>query len=403
MISRLVLVGMVAALGISLPSWPECESWFHSAREWASAQLADWDTWRPRETDSCRLADAPAPAPREFRPRPAGSVVARGGDSRTGPFATAPSRTLGAPSGRHPGGETVTGIGQTPGPKALAFHPIAVDDHPVADFALELNRWAEGLDIQPSMIASRASATDRAPVPARDSDAWELVIASCRSAEASGLSGTVAAPVGAHPARIGASDPIADLFEENPEGYEPSAEGLASSVVGELPAGAVRLRFDPIEPPADLAGGIAEELNRFAEGIGDRPEETWDRLVRSPRFEPIEATDAESGIAYELNRASEGLELVLPRLENPDPPAPQLLTRGRTSGADPASPSRPGLQARLPKLDPRADRFPGGGEPNANRAPANSGLGQAIRLTRDAAFAWMDVLKGPARVTMTLR
>src|SRR5262245_19091116 len=167
MISRLVLVGMVAALGISLPSWPECESGFTGAREWASAQLADWDTWRPREADSCRVADAPAPAPREVRPVPARSVVARVDDSKSGPSATVPSRSVGAPSGREGGGEIVARIDQTPGPQAIAFHPIAVDDHPVADMALVLNRWAEGLNIQPSMIVSRASPTPGPPLAAR--------------------------------------------------------------------------------------------------------------------------------------------------------------------------------------------------------------------------------------------
>jgi hypothetical protein len=259
--------------------------------------------------------------------------------------------------------------------QAIVFDPIRVDDPPLAEIACELNRWAEGLNIQSSTVAGTTAPIDRAPMPAGDLVAWELVIASCRAAEGSGVSGRVPAPWEARPqpARGASPDPMAALFEENPEGYEPSEEGLASSAAGEPAAVAVRPRFDPIELPADLAGGIAEELNRFAEGIGNPGEDTSKPIVRSERFEPIVAMrDAESGIAAELNRASEGLEVVLPRLE---PPQPASL----------------------------ADRFPGVGGSADDRAPTDSGLRQAIRLTRDAAYAWLGVLKGPTRMTMTLR
>ncbi|HZW33697.1 MAG TPA: hypothetical protein VFF52_23450 [Isosphaeraceae bacterium] len=377
MISRLVLVGMVAGLGVTLPSWPECESWCQSAQEWASARLADWDTWRPREADSSRQAKTPIPAEREVRPVPVATAVARPGDSKTGPT-RAPSPAIEAASD------------PTPGPQAIAAHPTAVADDPVADVALELNRWAEGLDIQPSTIVSRSSSFVRVPVAARGLAAWEDVIASCRTAEASGVAET-----------------IADLFEENPDGYEPSDEGLASSVAVEPTVRAVQPKCDPIEPPSswDRAEGIAEELNRFAEGIGIGigPEATSNPIARSPQGEPIATMPPESGIADELNRASEGLDLTLPGRGDLQHPAPQLLTSEDASGAAPASSSRPGVQARQTNPDLPADRFPAGGEPTVHRAPAHSGLDQAIRLTRDAAFAWMDVLKGPTGVTMTLR
>src|SRR5262249_50929595 len=168
-------------------------------------------------------------------------------------------------------------------------------------------------------------------------------------------------------------------------------------------AGAVRPRFEPIELPADLAlaGGIAEELNRFAEGIGNPGEDTAKPIVNSRRFEPIVAMmDAESGTAYELNRASEGLDPVVPRGEDRDRPAPQLLSSRGSSGADAASPSLPELAAGPPQPSSLADRFPGGGGSADDRAAADAGLGQAIRLTREAASAWLGVLKGPTRVTM---
>src|SRR5262245_29369184 len=48
---RLVLVGMVAALGVSIPSQPSSENWFDSAEAWATSLLAQWDSWEPAEDD----------------------------------------------------------------------------------------------------------------------------------------------------------------------------------------------------------------------------------------------------------------------------------------------------------------------------------------------------------------
>jgi len=70
MMLRLVLVGMVAALGVSIPGKPSCEHWFDSAEAWATTLLAEWDTWEPtegagstllgmqdhQECEQCRLA-----------------------------------------------------------------------------------------------------------------------------------------------------------------------------------------------------------------------------------------------------------------------------------------------------------------------------------------------------------
>ena len=46
---RLVLVGMVAALGVSIPSQPSPDRWFDSAESWATSLLAEWDTWEPTD------------------------------------------------------------------------------------------------------------------------------------------------------------------------------------------------------------------------------------------------------------------------------------------------------------------------------------------------------------------
>jgi hypothetical protein len=52
MIARLVLVGLVAALGVTLPSRRDCARWMDSNQKWACALLADWDRWEPNESDA---------------------------------------------------------------------------------------------------------------------------------------------------------------------------------------------------------------------------------------------------------------------------------------------------------------------------------------------------------------
>ncbi len=48
MMLRLALVGVVAALGVTLPTQTSCDNWLTASERWARSVLADWDTWRPR-------------------------------------------------------------------------------------------------------------------------------------------------------------------------------------------------------------------------------------------------------------------------------------------------------------------------------------------------------------------
>ncbi len=55
MMLRLVLVGAVAALGVSVPGEPSCEHWYDSAQAWATSLLAEWDTWTAVDESEPRL------------------------------------------------------------------------------------------------------------------------------------------------------------------------------------------------------------------------------------------------------------------------------------------------------------------------------------------------------------
>src|SRR5262245_36720329 len=77
MISRLVLVGVVAALGITVPSRPECEQWMNTVGAWANATLAGWDTWTPPDADAYCLAESPREAECAHCRRARASLVAK--------------------------------------------------------------------------------------------------------------------------------------------------------------------------------------------------------------------------------------------------------------------------------------------------------------------------------------
>ncbi len=87
---RLVLVGMVAALGLSLPNRHACENWLGSARAWANSALVECDSWTPghsarsslqqtrapRVCEQCRLARARLAAETSSQKASTGSSIA---------------------------------------------------------------------------------------------------------------------------------------------------------------------------------------------------------------------------------------------------------------------------------------------------------------------------------------
>src|SRR5271157_824717 len=54
---RLVLVSLVAAMGLTIPSAPVIESWVASTQNWMNARFADWDTRNPQTADYVIVRD----------------------------------------------------------------------------------------------------------------------------------------------------------------------------------------------------------------------------------------------------------------------------------------------------------------------------------------------------------
>ena len=122
MISRLVLVGVVGALGISVPTWPEVREWMGAAHSWTACQLAAWDACSRSEADSIMMVPTPRPVPVE--------------------------------SGRDAGSEL-----RRSDPPSPTFDPIAVDESEW-ELVFELNRKAEGLDMASGALIAPGRPSD---------------------------------------------------------------------------------------------------------------------------------------------------------------------------------------------------------------------------------------------------
>ena len=171
MMLRLVLVGMVAALGVTIPGGTNRGGWLVSAGRWANSAVVDWDTWRPDSVagqsrrivttrhgcEQCRLARA-AIALREQAA--AASAVAEATKSRAVPTGAGsekptaemhdvlPVRSLSAPT--------------------LAFEPIAVGDVFYTGVSFELNRIADGINVVQSPTVPSATLPRSQPIALAD-------------------------------------------------------------------------------------------------------------------------------------------------------------------------------------------------------------------------------------------
>jgi hypothetical protein len=282
MISRMILVGLVAVLGVSFPSQSESGGWLTSAHDWVVAQLAEWDTYMPGDECCIVVTEVSESSPRVLTPA----------------------------------------AGRTSTTASVAFQPIPTVDDGANRIADELNRFGESPDIPATTTATAESPTDFAAVSSCDSIELKLAVELCRTAEAPARDETIDSP--ALPGlREAEEDPaFDDLFADASDVFAPAEQGLAA-IAQPVPAAiAARPAFELIRPLADFESDTAAELNRLAEGLGDVPS----RPAQAGTFEPIKVpADLELGIAYELNRASEGLESAVPglrKLGEARPPIP---------------------------------------------------------------------------------
>jgi hypothetical protein len=338
MMSRLILLGLVAALGVSVQTWTVVLSGIRAIHSWTAEQLA--------------ALDGPARSRRDW-------------------FDVAPPPEVRLPR----------------------FDPIVVDDRALG-LADELNRAAEGLDLPAPPVMAQHHSTDRkdhraGAVRPRDEPRDRPAFDTLESRLVAELWLAIEAPGEGRPDGLAAPSrrskaaipPIVCRFTPAPHHV---AQGLSTilehkTVSWRCAVAAwhahifVRMGrgLRPFMPTQTTlachpevpdtrsiiraTGPSGALLSRKNEpGAGESPQK-WDLI------EPVPG--AEEDVAWELNRFGEGIHGPMP-------------------GPSGRSPSRPG-----PTLP-------------AGRSPE---LAQAIRLTREAARAWMSVVTAPSALQLSAR
>ncbi len=177
MMLRLVLVGLVAALGVSIPSQQGGERWFHSAEAWATSLLAEWDTWEPSEGDEpgvvgtqghigceeCRLARL-----RLLANATKGTPTI---DRSVAKLVTAKPASAATPSNSNPSPDAAKeGRSSAKAGDTVAFDPTRGDESLETEIAFELNRMSEEIvttpTVSPAPVAASPAIVAASPAPA---------------------------------------------------------------------------------------------------------------------------------------------------------------------------------------------------------------------------------------------
>jgi hypothetical protein len=421
---RLVLVSLVAAMGLTIPSAPVIESWVASTQNWMNARFADWDTRNPQTADYVIVSDFYDME--RLAPRPARSslpATAPEPSDRPGP----PNASSAAFSGKpallqDTQSATVRPVSFVRERKS--FEPIWVGEKLNLGIAYELNLKNEGIGVVPPRVVRKPAATvrfDPIPVvrkvyrevqlelaqwsrtlglvlprvvfPASSPRRFEPIVVA-KNPRGGGAEKLIqlSQGIGIIPAVAGAPRP-AMASAPRPPATSPSRPAVASEssfgpmetstslyFAGELtpPAKSV-LPTPPMVPtkpsarpvagrpplspavtetrelPDDLDIEVAGELVRQDDGFGaPAPAAKAPLTAATPRFEPLEVScDYYVGTALELNFPTDGFNI----------PAETAV--------------------HTAKIDVPA--------PHSARE-----LSRAVKLTRDAVYAWVNVFTGPA-------
>ncbi|MGB2611970.1 MAG: hypothetical protein WBC80_23610 [Isosphaeraceae bacterium] len=418
---RLVLVSLVAAMGLTIPSAPVIESWVASTQNWMNARFADWDTRNPQTADYVIVSDfydmerlAPRPA-RSSLPATAPEPSARPGppNASSAAFSSKPALLQDTQSAAV---RPVSFVRER-----KSFEPIWVGEKLNLGIAYELNLKNEGIGVVPPRVVRKPAATvqfDPIPVVRKVYRGVQLELAQWSRTLGSVLPRVVfpaSSPrrfepivvaknprggvaekliqlsqgIGINPAVAGAprpalaSAPRPALASESSFGPMETSTSLyfageltppAKSVLPTPPMVPTKPSATPVavrpplsptvtetrELPDDLDIEVAGELVRQDDGFGaPTPAAKAPLTAATPRFEPLEVScDYYVGTAFELNFRNEGFNI----------PAETVV--------------------HTAKIDVPA--------PHSARE-----LSRAVKLTRDAVYAWVNVFTGPALVTVS--
>src|SRR5271157_3105757 len=366
---RLVLVSLVAAMGLTIPSAPVIESWVASTQNWMNARFADWDTRNPQTADYVIVSDysdverlAPRAAlslenegtgvvppkvvrkpaaPVRFDPKPVVEKVYREVQLELAQW----SRTLGSVLPRV----------VFPAASPRRIEPVVVAKNPGGGGADKLIQQSRGIGINPPVASAPRPVVTSPARPAMASAPRPVVTSPARPAMASQTSfGPMETSASLYFA--GELTPPVKSVLPTPrrEPTKPSATPVAVRPPLSPPATETR------ELPDDLDIEVAGELVREDDGFGAPARAAKAPVTAAtPRFEPLEVScDYYVGTAFELNFRNDGLSI----------PAESAVETTKT--------------------DVPVPHF-------------GRDLSRAVKLTRDAVYAWVNVFTGPALVTVS--
>ena len=177
MMLRLALVGMVAALGISIPSVPEPDRWLGSAEAWATSLLAEWDTWEPSDGDEWRVAEQGHIGCAECQRARLKLLATAARPTSPGDGSTPKVETASTPENGNPSiaaAETVPSPDRTA--ENITFEPFCVEENFESEIDFELNRMSDGIftpaAVSPSTVATSNASEISLPALASELGIW---------------------------------------------------------------------------------------------------------------------------------------------------------------------------------------------------------------------------------------
>lgn len=448
---RLVLVSLVAALGLSLPSAAMIESWVASTQNWMNARFADWDTRNPPSADYVIVSDFYDPVLADFRTGSPAAPAPVQTSQMTGAALTVDAsvpavgaRTLDTAGRRERGASSVRTVSFVRQARAfsplevspllrrniadelnrlgeglglamprvtprLRFEPIEVASNPPRTIADELNAQQDGIGIRPpAPVARRAVRLPFEPIEVAEVVQAGVAYELNRQAEGIGIRPPVLAPrlqpvasrpqsvaprpqaIATRPQPIVASAPSLAALETEPNLYFAADLGPQETSIGRPAAPAV-VQSKPLAVPATSAQAVSSRPGREPAAGALRSEEEDEELVLEVANELVPADDG-FGTWQELSRSG---------------PAPRPVLAEGSLALVPASDQFFGciafeLSRRSLSFHPVPARQ---AATTAARVAKNAAdapdLSRAVRLTREAVYAWVHVLTGPAIVTVS--
>ena len=411
MMLRLVLVGMVAALGVTIPGGSNRGGWLKTAGRWANSAVADLDLWnadssasQPRRIvatrhgcEQCRLARA-ALAERELRA--AKSQIADSTKIAVIKTAAGSEKPTGE-NHRVPPADSVRAT-------TVAFEPIEVGDDFYANIAFELNRIAEGINVAHSATMPSATLARSEPIVLRDGIEPELPAVLCGVSDEDDVEPLPIA-VASQPGEE--NDPTAfGTFVSGESGDDAGRDETADSPIsGAVTAPIVAAGIQPVaaNDGTELFEGIAcqthfndDDAGLFAEGPS--PTVFDDSSILSVVTEPATPLiPAAPAVVVESTPHSQVRVTAIPwPVFAPVEPMVQPTTRVAQEQTVPWPVFAPTNATNDPNLAPESrSSATASGQGSSSQA----GLSQAVDLTRQAMRAWMSVLVGSAPVEVTAR